>query len=365
MNLLSMAAGMMNIFGETMMSKMKRLLAILVLICLLMPISSSAMVRPRPYAIQAASFQSASLEPQFDYTLVPVNVYRCSAASFCRNDPVDFTDPLGLRLEYRQSGRIALSYTGDLLAAIYAKDANGRWVKVKANDVNLDVYNIEADVTLQTSGAMEMVGGAAEAGAGLTYSAGTGGAGAVLGGGAVFLHGVDISYAGFRKLAFCEDDDPYASQAIQSTGIKRGYANMGNSILSVYGVAKVYSVVAAARTAAIAEEMDAALAESAAAAKSATALGRGSTADLAKGTTLARGLREHLAIEEAMSKPTLGDPLRIKMTDPRWPGSEGWVKMQQTIKLGGEPINVHYVRNPLTGEIDDFKIVIQGPRPGN
>ncbi|MEI6810402.1 MAG: hypothetical protein WCN95_16905, partial [bacterium] len=46
-------------------------------------------------------------------------------------------------------------------------------------------------------------------------------------------------------------------------------------------------------------------------------------------------------------------------------GSEGWVKMQQTIKLGGEPINVHYVRNPLTGEIDDFKIVIQGPRPGS
>jgi len=89
----------------------------------------------------------------------------------------------------------------------------------------------------------------------------------------------------------------------------------------------------------------------------------GSTADLAKGTTLARNLREQLAIEQAMSRPAAGQVLPIKMTDPRWPASDGWVKMQQVIKPGGEPVNVHYLQNTATGAVDDFKIVVPGPRP--
>jgi len=89
----------------------------------------------------------------------------------------------------------------------------------------------------------------------------------------------------------------------------------------------------------------------------------GSTADLAKGTTLARNLREQLAIEQAMSRPAAGQVLPIKMTDPRWPASDGWVKMQQMIKPGGEPINVHYLQNTATGAVDDIKIVIPGARP--
>lgn len=89
----------------------------------------------------------------------------------------------------------------------------------------------------------------------------------------------------------------------------------------------------------------------------------GSTADLAKGTTLARNLREQLAIEQAMSRPAAGQVLPIKMTDPRWPASDGWVKMQQMIRPGGEPINVHYIQNTATGAVDDFKIVIPGARP--
>jgi RHS repeat-associated protein len=93
-------------------------------------------------------------------------------------------------------------------------------------------------------------------------------------------------------------------------------------------------------------------------------LGRGSTANLSKGTTLARNLREQLAIEQAMASPGAGTKLRLQMTDPRWPGSEGWVKMQQVIESGGRerPINVHYLSNQTTGAIDDFKIVLPGPR---
>lgn len=46
------------------------------------------------------------------------------------------------------------------------------------------------------------------------------------------------------------------------------------------------------------------------------------------------------------------------MGDPRWPASDGWVKMQQTVTSWGESVNVHYVMNTVTGEIDDFKIVL-------
>jgi len=87
---------MRNRISETAMPEMKRFLTILSLLCLLVPTTSSAMVLPLPYAAQAASFQSTSLQPQSDYTLVPVNVYLGLEADFCRNDPVDFSDPLGL-----------------------------------------------------------------------------------------------------------------------------------------------------------------------------------------------------------------------------------------------------------------------------
>jgi hypothetical protein len=92
--------------------------------------------------------------------------------------------------------------------------------------------------------------------------------------------------------------------------------------------------------------------------------GRGSTAALSKGTTAARNLREQLAIEQAMRNPAAGRALDLKMTDPRWPASEGWVKMQQMVQSGGRegPINVHYLLNTATGAIDDFKIVLQGAR---
>jgi len=93
-------------------------------------------------------------------------------------------------------------------------------------------------------------------------------------------------------------------------------------------------------------------------------LNRGSTANLSNGTTLPRNLREQLGVEQAISNPELGTQLPLRMTDPRWPGSEGWVKMQQIVASGGQggPINVHYVLNSTAGAVDDFKIVLPGPR---
>jgi hypothetical protein len=49
------------------------------------------------------------------------------------------------------------------------------------------------------------------------------------------------------------------------------------------------------------------------------------------------------------------------MGDPRWSAADGWVKMEQRLTPGGEPINVHYVYNTITGAIDDFKIILSGP----
>lgn len=74
-----------------------------------------------------------------------------------------------------------------------------------------------------------------------------------------------------------------------------------------------------------------------------------------------------MAVEEAMSNPLAGVPAAGPLGDPRWPASEGWQKMQQTINPGGRegPITVHYNYNSITGAVDDFKIVERLPyNPG-
>ncbi|KAA3497832.1 hypothetical protein DXM27_25565 [Rhizobium rhizogenes] len=77
-------------------------------------------------------------------------------------------------------------------------------------------------------------------------------------------------------------------------------------------------------------------------------LGLGST-----GRTAPNSLNEKLAMQQAMSNPAAGTivPLRKSMTDSRWPATNGWVKMTQNVN----GIEIHYVRNTRTGDVDDFK----------
>ncbi len=75
-------------------------------------------------------------------------------------------------------------------------------------------------------------------------------------------------------------------------------------------------------------------------------LGLGST-----GRTEPNSLQEKLAIDQAISNPTAGLQLPVPMTDKRWPREDGWVKMSQNIN----GVEIHYVRNTKTGQIDDFK----------
>ncbi len=64
-------------------------------------------------------------------------------------------------------------------------------------------------------------------------------------------------------------------------------------------------------------------------------------------------LNEKLAYQEVLSDPQKGHVIDITMQDPRWPATEGWVKMQQ--KMNG--INIHYNYNTITGLIEDIKFL--------
>ncbi|MBE6554622.1 MAG: RHS repeat-associated core domain-containing protein [Ruminococcaceae bacterium] len=78
---------------------------------------------------------------------------------------------------------------------------------------------------------------------------------------------------------------------------------------------------------------------------------RGST-----GRTEPANLREQLAMEQVKSNPSAGTQLtRITLNDPRWPSSEGWVKMQQIVPTSQGDINIHYVYNQTLKIFDDFK----------
>ena len=79
-------------------------------------------------------------------------------------------------------------------------------------------------------------------------------------------------------------------------------------------------------------------------------ISRGST-----GRTQPVNLREQLAMEQVKSNPSAGHRLDIAMNDPRWPASEGWVKMQQIVPTSQGNINIHYVYNQTLKIFDDFK----------
>lgn len=75
-------------------------------------------------------------------------------------------------------------------------------------------------------------------------------------------------------------------------------------------------------------------------------LGLGST-----GLVEPASLTEQLAMTSGRADPAGAVIPRVVMSDARWPAADGWVKMQQ-IENG---VNIHYVRNTITGAVDDFK----------
>lgn len=75
-------------------------------------------------------------------------------------------------------------------------------------------------------------------------------------------------------------------------------------------------------------------------------LGRGST-----GRFEPKNLKEQMAMTAVRANPRGSRIGNIVMHDERWPASEGWVKMRHD----ENGVVIHYVRNEITGAIDDFK----------
>lgn len=64
-------------------------------------------------------------------------------------------------------------------------------------------------------------------------------------------------------------------------------------------------------------------------------------------------------MNEVRSAPG-GTQLPLKMNDPRWPATDGWVKMGQDVN----GIDIHYVQNGNL--VDDFKFAVpRGGGPSN
>lgn len=77
---------------------------------------------------------------------------------------------------------------------------------------------------------------------------------------------------------------------------------------------------------------------------------------IGKDSLLAQNLNEQLAIESMMSNPTEGKVIMRNLGDPRWPSTEGWVKMSIEFSTYRESFDVHYVLNKSLKLMDDFKI---------
>ena len=58
-----------------------------------------------------------------------------------------------------------------------------------------------------------------------------------------------------------------------------------------------------------------------------------------------------MALAEVRSNPR-GIRIGLRLTDHRWPSQSGWVKMSQNVN----GVEVHYVKNTISGAVDDFKI---------
>jgi RHS repeat-associated protein len=78
-----------------------------------------------------------------------------------------------------------------------------------------------------------------------------------------------------------------------------------------------------------------------------TIAGKGNT-----GRVIPKTLNEKLAMEQVMSDPlNLGKAIDVKMTDPRWPGTDGWAKYSANVN----GVEIHFNYNSVLGIFDDFK----------
>lgn len=77
-----------------------------------------------------------------------------------------------------------------------------------------------------------------------------------------------------------------------------------------------------------------------------------------KGRRTPNNLNEQLSMKQIQSDPLSGATrIPINLKDTRWPTSEGWVKMQNTVTHSSGTTTIHFVYNPRLNLVDDFKFV--------
>jgi|GEM_PF-587491 len=84
-------------------------------------------------------------------------------------------------------------------------------------------------------------------------------------------------------------------------------------------------------------------------------LNRGNT-----GRIVPNNIKEQMAMRYVKADPLTEATVltELKLSDKRWPASEGWTKMQRVFRTTGEKntvITIHFNYNKLTNEFDDFK----------
>jgi hypothetical protein len=87
-------------------------------------------------------------------------------------------------------------------------------------------------------------------------------------------------------------------------------------------------------------------------------LGTISMGGASTGRTEPNSQAEAMIMDVVKQNPTIGTEVVMKepMKDPRWPGADGWVKMQEVARSpDGRSITIHWVYNKKTGQADDFK----------
>jgi len=76
------------------------------------------------------------------------------------------------------------------------------------------------------------------------------------------------------------------------------------------------------------------------------------------GRTTPNNLNEQFAMEQVRSAPLDGArQVPIQLNDARWPSSQGWVKMENVVRLTDGNVTVHFNYNTVTGAFADFKFV--------
>jgi filamentous hemagglutinin len=204
-------------------------------------------------------------------------------------------------------------------------------------------------------GGLQAVGGAVDMAAG--YMACMTGAGC-LAGGAMVAYGADQYQAGANTSWYGTPYPTVGGYLLQQAGVS---AQTAEALYGVLGMSP-----AAIQAIKANKVVDAWVASNAAARGSYVTTGPGvanAVADAEAGTSVAianqtntgryvpNNLNEQIAMQQVVSNPAAGQELRVPMTDPRWPASDGWVKMAQNVN----GVEVHYVRNTNTGAVADFK----------